>query len=199
MLPRLHLIRHGETEWSLSGQHTGRTDIRLTPRGEEEARRLGQRLRRVHYVLALTSPRHRALRTCALAELTTAAETEPDLAEWDYGDYEGRTPADILASRPGWNVFADGAPNSETPEHVGRRVDRVVARVRGTDGDVAVFTHGHLGRALAVRWIGLPIAAARHFQLGTASLSILATDPRHADAPIIELWNDRCAHCLSDS
>jgi broad specificity phosphatase PhoE len=193
MTPRLHLIRHGETEWSLSGQHTGRTEIRLTPRGEEEARRLGQRLRRVHYTHALASPLRRALQTCALAELSVATETEPDLAEWDYGDYEGRTPADIHRSRPGWNVFTDGAPNGETPEQVGRRVDRVVARVRGLGGDVAVFTHGHLGRALAVRWIGLPVAAARHFPLGTASLSLLGLDPNHDGAPIIELWNDRCA------
>jgi len=186
---RVYLVRHGETEWSLSGRHTGRTDIRLTPHGEDEARALGQQLRGVRFARVLASPLQRARRTAELAGLNLPAEVEPDLAEWDYGDHEGRTPAEIRGTHPTWGIFRDGAPNGETPAQMSRRVDRVIARLRELGGDIAVFTHGHVGRALAVRWIGLALAEARHFSLATASLSVLTHDPRHDATPVIALWN----------
>ena len=186
---RLYLIRHGETEWSLSGQYTGRTDIPLTAHGEEEARELGLRIRDIPFTRVLTSPLKRAQQTCALAGLIPAAEIEPDLAEWDNGDDEGRTPAEILASRPGWNLFRDGSPDGETPGQVSVRADRLITRVRAWDGNIALFSHGHLGRVLAARWIGLPVAQAEHFLLNTASLSILCYEHDCTDHPAIALWN----------
>lgn len=191
-MPRLiYIVRHGETEWSLSGQYTGRTEILLTPRGEDEARDLGRRLRGVAFTHCLISPRRRAQRTFELAALGPDAEVDADLTEWDYGEYEGRSPAEILQSRPGWCLFSDGAPHGETPAEVSGRVDRVIARLRRLAGNIAVFTHGHLGRALAVRWIGLPVAEARHFALGTGSIGVLGNDPHHGGIPVIERWNDR--------
>ncbi len=189
VLPRIYLVRHGETEWSLSGQYTGRTDIPLTAHGESAARELGQRLRDIPLAHVLTSPLLRARQTCALAGLTLVAEIEPDLAEWDYGDHEGRTPKDILASRPGWNLFRDGAPQGETPGQVSTRADRFIARLRTLNGDVALFTHGHFGRVLGARWIGLPVRQAQHFLLNTASLGVLCYEHDCIDQPAIALWN----------
>ncbi len=186
---RLYLVRHGETEWSLSGQYTGRTDIPLTAHGEDEARELGQRIRNIPFARVLSSPLKRAQQTCALAGLIPTAEIEPDLAEWDNGEDEGRTPADILASRPGWNLFRDGSPRGETPAEISIRADRLITRVRAWDGNIALFSHGHLGRVLAARWIGLSVAQAEHFLLNTASLSILCYEHDCTDQPAIALWN----------
>ena len=189
MASRVFLVRHGETAWSLSGQHTGRTDIPLTSQGEQDARRLEPRLRAVEFVAVLTSPAQRARRTCELAGLSKSAAIDPDLAEWDYGDYEGRRSADILEERPGWNIFRDGCPGGETPAQISDRADRLLARLKASDGAVAVFSHGHFGRVLAARWIGLPIIEAARFLLSTASLSILAYEHGSAAAPVIALWN----------
>ncbi len=189
MLPRIYLIRHGETEWSLSGQHTGRTDIPLTAHGEDPARELGQRLREIQFDRVLTSPRQRARRTCELAGLGSVAEIEPDLAEWDYGDYEGQRTVDIRKGRPDWNLFRDGCPHGEAPLQISERADRFLARLRVLPGNVALFTHGHFGCVLAVRWIGLPVIEGEHFLLGEAALNILAHDPHHPGVPVIALWN----------
>lgn len=186
---RLYLIRHGETEWSLSGQYTGRTDISLTANGEDEARELGLRIRNIQFAHVLTSPLKRAQQTCSLAGLDATPEVEPDLAEWDNGDDEGRTPAEVLASRPGWNLFRDGSPGGESPVEISARADRVIARVRLLKGNVALFSHGHLGRVLAARWIGLSVVQAQHLLLDTASLSILCYEHDRADQPAIALWN----------
>ena len=186
---RLYLIRHGETEWSLSGQYTGRTDIPLTAHGEDEARELGLRIRDIPFARVLTSPLKRAQQTCALAGLIRTAEIEPDLAEWDNGDDEGRTPADVLASRPGWNLFRDGSPNGESPGQISTRADRLITRIRAWDGNIALFSHSHFGRILAARWIGLSVAQAEHFLLNTASLSILCYEHDCTDQPAIALWN----------
>jgi len=189
MLPRLYLIRHGETEWSLSGQHTGRTDIPLTARGEEAGRALGQRLQGIQFNLVLTSPRQRARRTCELSGLLPAAAIEPDLAEWDYGDYEGQRSADIFKTRPAWNLFHYGCPHGETPAQVSDRADRLITRLRKLEGNIALFSHGHFGRALAARWIGLSVSGAQHFQFDTASFGVLGDEPSHPDVPVITLWN----------
>jgi broad specificity phosphatase PhoE len=173
----LYLIRHGGTAWSISGQHTGRTDIPLTPRGESEATRLKHRLDNIGFAHVLTSPSRRARRTCELVDLERAAEIDPDLAEWDYGQYEGRRSVDIRAERPGWNVFRDGCPGGETPAQVSDRADRLIVRLRSLDGTVALFSHGQFGSVLAARWIGLPLIEAQHLRLDTASLSILGSDP----------------------
>ncbi|NQV28638.1 MAG: histidine phosphatase family protein [Rhodopirellula sp.] len=186
---RLYLVRHGETEWSLSGQYTGRTDIPLTAHGEDEARELGLRLRDIPFARVLTSPLNRAQQTCALAGLIPTVEIEPDLAEWDNGDDEGRTPADILTSRPNWNVFRDGSPNGETPAQISDRADRLIVRLRELDGNIALFSHSHFGRVLAARWIGLSVAQAEHFLLDTASLSMLCYEHDRIDQPAIALWN----------
>lgn len=196
---RLYLIRHGATEWSLSGQYTGSTDIALTAQGEAEARDVGQRLRGIPFVHILTSPLQRSRQTCTLAALAGTPEIEPDLTEWDNGDDEGRTPAEILASRPDWNLFRDGSPNGETPEQIGARADRLIVRLRALDGNVALFSHGHFGRVLAARWIGLAVGQAQPFLLNTASLSILCYAHGQPDQPAIELWNAVPAHAPSDS
>ena len=185
----LYLIRHGQTEWSLSGQHTGRTDIPLTAHGEAEARALKPWIRQVPFGLVLTSPRQRARRTCELLGIGQAVEIEPDLAEWDYGDYEGKTSADIRKERPKWNIFRDGCPNGETPTQVSNRADRLIARLSAMTGNVALFSHGQISMALAARWIGVPLAAAQHFSIGTASLSVLGYSPNHPDVRVIALWN----------
>lgn len=186
---RIYLVRHGETEWSLSGQYTGRTDIPLTAHGEDTARELGLRLRDIPFAHVLTSPLQRAQQTCALAGLTVVAEIDPDLAEWDNGDYEGRTPADILESRPAWNLFRDGPPRGETPAQISNRADSFIARLRELDGNVALFSHGHFGRVLAARWIGLSVGQAQHLLLNTASLSVLCYEHNLTDQPAIALWN----------
>jgi broad specificity phosphatase PhoE len=189
---RLYLIRHGETEWSLSGRHTGRTDIALTANGADEARELGKRLQGIPFAQVLTSPLKRALQTCKLAGLANVPEVEPDLAEWDYGDYEGRSSADIRKEQPDWNVYRDGCPNGELPAQVSARSDRLIARLCKLDGNVALFSHGQIGSAIAARWIGLAVVEAQHFALGTASLSILSLDPHHPGVPVIALWNAAC-------
>ena len=186
--PRLFLIRHGETEWSLSGRHTGSTDIALTPHGEDEARELGRDLAGIAFASVLTSPRLRARRTAEFAGLG-AGEIEPDLAEWNYGDYEGRLSVDIWKERPGWDIFRDGCPGGETPDEVGSRADRLLDRLGRERGDIALVSHGHFGRVLAVRWIGLPVSAGRRFATSTASLGILARDTTSLAAPVLTLWN----------
>lgn len=189
---RLYLIRHGETEWSLSGRHTGRTDIALTANGADEARELGKRLQGIPFAYVLTSPLTRALQTCDLASLSNVRKIEPDLAEWDYGDYEGRRSADIRKERPDWNVYRDGCPNGEMPAQVSARADRLIARLRELDGNIALFSHGQIGSAIAARWIGLAVVEAQHFVLGTASLSIFSFDLHHPTVAVIALWNAAC-------
>src|ERR1035438_10369222 len=156
MLPQVYLVRHGATSWSSEGRHTGRTEIPLTVQGERNARGLAARLGAVAYTHVFTSPRLRARRTCELAGLGGAAEIDPDLAEWDYGGYEGMNSADVLKSRPDWNLFRDGCPGGESPAQVSGRADRLIARLRRLEGNVALFSHGHFGRVLGARWIGLP-------------------------------------------
>ena len=189
LLSHLYLVRHGETAWSLSGQHTGRTDIPLTEQGEQDARTLAERLRSVKFSRVFTSPLRRARRTCELAGLGDVAEIEPDLAEWDYGDYEGQRPMDIRKARPDWNVFRDGCPGGESPAQVSERADRVIARLRTLEGNIAIFSHGHLGRALGARWIGLQMRQAQYLLLSTASVSILGYEHNLAEVPAIVLWN----------
>jgi probable phosphoglycerate mutase len=188
-LPEVYLARHGETAWTMTGQHTGRTDIPLTGRGERQARSLAQRLTGVAFARVLTSPLSRALRTCELAGFGGQADIDPDLQEWEYGQYEGRRTADIRQARPGWDLFRDGCPGGEAVEAVGARADRVLARLRAVEGNVVVFSHGHFLRVLAARWLGLPAGAARHFVLSTAALSILGYEHTR-DEPALRLWND---------
>jgi broad specificity phosphatase PhoE len=188
-LPVVYLARHGETAWSLSGQHTGRTDLPLTERGERQARALGQRLRGAGFVKAFTSPSQRARRTADLAGLGGLVEIDPDLAEWDYGQYEGRRTADILTERPGWFLFRDGCPGGETPDQVGARADRVIERIRAIGGNVLIFSSAHILRVLAARWLGLEADGGRYFVLDTSSLSILGYEHNQAE-PVIRLWNE---------
>ena len=185
----LYLVRHGETAWSLTHQHTGRTDIPLTEHGEGEAQQLGKRLSGTKFGHVFSSPSRRARRTCALVGLDQDAEIEMDLAEWNYGDYEGRCSADIRRGRPDWNIFRDGCPGGETPGQVSGRADRLIAHLRKLDGNIALFSHGQFGCVLASRWIGLPVIEGPHFVLGTASLSILGYNPDHPAVPVISLWN----------
>ena len=189
MTLRLYLMRHGETAWSVSGQHSGRADIPLTENGEEEARRLGDRIRIFSFDHVLTSPLERAQRTCELAGLSGDVIVEADLIEWDNGDYEGQTFDEIELARPGWNLFRDGCPNGEMPEQISARADRLIQRLTKLDGNVALFAHSHLGRVFAARWIGLSVEHAQPFLLNTASLSILCYEHDRRDQPAIELWN----------
>lgn len=189
MHSQIFVVRHGETEWSLSGRHTGRTDLPLTAQGEQNARRLAGWLRPIEFNRVFTSPRQRARRTCELAGLGARAEIEPDLAEWDYGDYEGQRSTDILQSRPDWNLFRDGCPGGETPAQTSGRADRLIARLRPLAGNLALFSHGHFGRVLGVRWIGLPVIEAQRFLLGVASLSVLGYEHDRPDRAVISRWN----------
>ena len=186
---KVYLVRHGETEWSASGQHTGRTDIPLTPQGEENARRLGRRLRDLRFAQVLTSPLQRARRTAELAGFADAT-VDPELVEWNYGAYEGRRTADIRRERPGWYLFRDGCPGGESLAEIGARADRVVARLRTAPGDVLVFAHGHIIRVLATRWLGLPPQDGRFFLCGTAALGILGYEHENLEEPVFLLWND---------
>lgn len=188
-LPSVYLARHGETAWSLSGQHTGRTDLPLTAQGEANARALGERLRGMAFALVLTSPLQRARRTCELAGFGTVAVVDPDLVEWNYGDYEGKRTVEILATRPGWQLFRDGCPSGESAEQVGARADRAIARARAASGDVLVFSSAHILRVLGARWLGLPPAAGRCFLLGTASLSALGYEHDMTES-VVKFWND---------
>ena len=188
--PKVYLARHGETEWSKSGQHTGRTDIPLTSQGEAEARALGQRLQGINVAHVLTSPLVRARNTCELAGFASGVQVDADLVEWDYGAYEGRRSAEIRAENPEWNLWRDGCPNGESPADIGVRVDRVLARLRAVDGDCLVFSHGHFLRVLGARWLGLPPSGGRHLLLSTASLSTLAYEHARLDEPVLQLWNE---------
>ncbi|HXQ80924.1 MAG TPA: histidine phosphatase family protein [Opitutaceae bacterium] len=189
MLPQVYLVRHGATTWSKDGRHTGRTEIPLTEQGEKNARGLAARLGPVGFSHVFTSPRLRARRTCELAGLGEAAEIEPDLAEWDYGDYEGKRSADVLKARPDWILFRDGCPGGESPAQVSGRADRLIARLRALEGNVALFSHGHFGRVLGARWIGLPLTDAALLLLDTASLSVLGFEHGNPASPVIALWN----------
>jgi broad specificity phosphatase PhoE len=186
---RVFYVRHGETLWSLSHRHTGVTDIDLTPRGERQARGLKLCFDRLSLANVWTSPRLRARQTCDLAGCAAETRIEPDLAEWDYGDYEGLRSADIREKRPGWAIFRDGCPNGETPADITARIDRVIAHIRALGEDIALFSHGQFGAAFAARWIGLPVLEAQHFALGPASISVLSFDPDHPEVPVLALWN----------
>ena len=180
------LVRHGETEWTLSGQHTGRTDIPLTERGRKQARLLEPLLSTADFALVLSSPLQRARETCELAGLGPRMEIEPDLMEWDYGEYEGRTSKEIKRSAPNWMVFTDGCPGGETPEQVGARVDRLIHRIRPVAGRVALFAHGHLLRVFVARWIGFPPSAGQHFLLDTSTVGVLGY---YQGVPAVKRWN----------
>jgi len=188
-LPAIYLARHGETAWSRSGQHTGLTDLPLTPRGEQEARDLGKRLAGLAFAKVFTSPLQRAFHTCEIAGFATVAEKDADLMEWNYGKYEGRQSAEIHAETPDWQLFRDGCPGGESPAQVGARADRVVARVRAAKGDVLIFSSGHFLRVFAARFLGLEPAGGRFFTLSTASLSVLGFE-NSLSQPVVWLWND---------
>jgi broad specificity phosphatase PhoE len=189
ILPVLYLARHGETAWSLTGQHTSLTDLPLTKRGERNARRLGKRLAGLPFAKVFTSPLQRAARTCELAGFGAQAEVDRDLVEWDYGKYEGLRTAEIQAKRPEWQLFRDGCPGGESPDQVGARADRVVSRVRAIKGDVLIFSSGHFLRMLAARWLGLEPVTGKLFMLNTASLSALGYET-NLSQPVMRLWND---------
>jgi broad specificity phosphatase PhoE len=188
-LPVVYLARHGETAWTVSGQHTGVTDIPLNVQGEAQAAALGERLRGMSFTAVLTSPLPRARRTCALAGFGPAAAVVPDLIEWNYGAYEGRTSAEIHVGSRDWDLFRDGGPGGESPEEVGARADRVVRLVRATGGDVLLFSSGHFLRVFAARWLGLEPEAGRYFLLSTASLSAVGYE-HHRSEPVIRLWDE---------
>ncbi len=188
-LPEIYLARHGETAWTLSHQHTGRTDIPLTERGERNARSLGQRLRGMTFGKVLTSSLVRATRTAELAGFGSVALSDPDLMEWDYGRYDGKTTAEIREESPNWSLFRDGCPGGESVAAVGARADRVIARLRGSGGRILLFGHGHFFRVLSARWLGLTPADGRLFFLSTAALSILGHE-HSRDESVIRLWND---------
>jgi probable phosphoglycerate mutase len=188
-LPSVYLVRHGETAWSLSGRHTGFTDVPLTERGEANARALGDRLRGLVFNLVLTSPLQRAKRTCQLAGFGDAAVQDDDLIEWNYGSYEGRRTAEIQQERPGWQLFRDGCPGGESPADTGSRADRVIARIRAASGNVLVFSSGHILRVLGARWLGLPAGGGRYFLLGTASVSTLGYEHDKSE-PVFKQWNN---------
>jgi probable phosphoglycerate mutase len=188
-LPTIFLARHGETVWSLSGQHTGLSDLPLTERGERNARALGNRLQGRDFARVFTSPLQRARRTCELAGFGDVAAVDPDLVEWNYGDYEGRTTADIRKERPDWKLFRDGCPGGESLEAIGARADRVISRLRAIEGDVLLFSSGHILRILGSRWLGLPPSGGGLLLLSTASLSKLGYEHGKGD-PVIRLWND---------
>jgi probable phosphoglycerate mutase len=188
-VPTIYLARHGETEWSKAGRHTGRTDLPLTPRGEDDGRKLAERLRGTSFARVFSSPLVRARRTAELAGF--APELEPDLAEWDYGECEGKTNAEIRAANPGWNLFRDGCPGGESPAEIATRVDRLIAKLKGLTGNVLCFAHGHILRVLAARWVGQPVAFATYLLLDTAALSVLAFNHGKLDEPAIRVWNSR--------
>ena len=185
-IQEVYLIRHGETEWSLNGRHTGTTDIPLTENGRKVAKLLVAVFGKEKIALVLTSPLKRARETCELAGFGARAEIDRDLMEWNYGAYEGLTPEEIHAQAPGWMIFTDGCPGGETPEQVGARVDRVIAKVRAVEGHAALFAHGHIFRVFAARWLALAAAAGSHFLLNTATLNILSY---YRGTPAVERWN----------
>jgi broad specificity phosphatase PhoE len=186
-LPTIYLARHGETEWSKSGQHTGRTDLPLLPSGEESAKKLHARLTGIAFTRVFSSPLSRAKRTAELAGF--APELDPDLLEWNYGDFEGLKSAEIAIKRPGWNLFRDGAPGGETPAEVTARVDRLVAKLKALTGNVVCFAHGHILRTVAARWINQPVTLATCMLLDTATISVLSFNHGKLDEPAIKVWN----------
>lgn len=189
-LPEVYMARHGNTAWTVTGQHTGLTDLPLTPDGERNARKLGERLKGMMFAKVWTSPLQRASRTCELSGFGSVAEADPDLVEWNYGQYEGLTSAQILKERPDWDLFRDGCPGGESPAQIGERADRVVERVRSIPGNVLLFSSGHFIRVLAARWLGLgPGIGARYFLLNPASLSALSYE-HNLSRPVLRLWND---------
>ena len=188
-LPVIYLARHGETAWTVSGQHTGRTDLPLTESGERNGQALRTRLRGLAFAKVFTSPLQRASKTCELAGFGGSAEIDPDLMEWDYGRYEGRRTAEIYVERPDWQLFRDGCPGGELPAEIGGRADRVVSRVRAVRGDVLLFSSAHFLRVLASRWLGLEPAGGRYLLLSTAALCMLGYEHNFAE-PAIRLWND---------
>jgi len=188
-IPQVYLARHGETAWTLSGQHTGLTDLPLTPRGEEHARRLAERLRGIAFAKVFTSPLQRASRTCELAGFGAAAQVDSDLVEWHYGRYEGLTTGEILKQNSKWDLFRDGCPDGESPSQVSARADRVIIRVRAVPGDALLFSHGHFLRALAARWLGLDANLGRYLLLSTSAVSVLGYE-HNVSEPVVRLWND---------
>jgi broad specificity phosphatase PhoE len=196
-LPIIYLARQGQTAWTITGQHTGHTDLPLTEAGERNAYRLGERLTELTFAKVFTSPLLRAVQTCELAGFDAVAEIDPDLVEWDYGEYEGLTTAEVCERRPDWQLFRDGCPGGESPKKVVARADRVVSRLRAVKGHVLLFSSGHFIRVLAARWIGIqPSVSARSFMLSTASLSALSYE-HDLSRPVIRLWNDT-HHVISD-
>ena len=189
-LPEVYLVRHGETEWSLSGQHTGVTDLPLTPAGERQALGLRDRLGLSSFAKVFSSPLQRAWRTCELSGYGSIAELDRDLVEWNYGDYEGKKRDWILAQRPDWLIFRDGCPNGESPAEVAARADRVISRIRRLDGNVLLFSSGHILRVLIARWLSLEPSRGGYFKLGTATLSILGYDHNNRDEPVMRLLNE---------
>ena len=185
----VYMARHGETAWSISGQHTGLTDLPLTDRGERNARRLADRLKRLSFRKVFTSPLQRAMRTCELAGFGAQAEIDQDLLEWNYGEYEGRRTEEIHAERPDWQLFRDGCPGGESPLQVGLRADRVAKRLREIQGNLLIFSSGHILRVLGARWLGLEPIDGKDFLLSTASLSALGYE-HNLSQPVIQLWND---------
>jgi len=183
---KVYLLRHGETEWSLNGRHTGVTDIPLTENGRKLARQLRPILAREKFVMVLTSPLQRARETCELAGLGTLASVDRDLIEWNYGEYEGLTTEQIRQTRPDWSVFRDGCPGGESPLQVSVRADRIISRVRTVDGNVALFSHGHILRVLAARWINLSASYGENFLLDTATLNVLGY---YRESPAFKIWN----------
>lgn len=189
ILPRLFLARHGDTAWTETRQHTGRTDLALNQRGEEHARQLGERLRGFTFLRVFTSPLQRASRTCELAGFGASAKVDPDLVEWDYGRFEGKLTRDIQKERPGWSLFRDGSPEGESPGDVAARADAFIARVQDIEGDVLAFSSGHIIRMIAARWLGLSPDAGRYFYARPASLGVLSFEHANRDEPILWLWN----------
>jgi broad specificity phosphatase PhoE len=188
-LPRLFLARHGDTPWTVSGQHTGRTDVPLTEQGEQNARQLGERLQANTYTRVFTSPLQRASKTCQLAGFGDRPEIDSDLLEWDYGVFEGKTTDQILKESPGWQLYRDGCPNGESPDDVAARAEHFIARIHNIKGDVLAFSSGHIIRMIAARWLGLPPAAGRFFYCRPASVGVLGYEHNSYEEPIIRAWN----------
>ncbi len=188
-LPKIYLARHGETIWSLSGQHTGMTDIPLTEQGEKNAKQLGQRLQGLTFAKVFSSPLQRALKTCELAGFGSMVMPDPLLEEWNYGDYEGRTTTEIQQTQPDWFIFRDGCPGGELPKQVAQRCDQMIEKMKAINGDILIFAHAHILRMLTTRWLGLPAEEGRLYFLSTASLSILGYE-HNLSEPVIRLWND---------
>jgi probable phosphoglycerate mutase len=188
-LPRLFLVRHGQTAWTETHQHTGLTDLPLNRQGEEHARQLGTRLNPFRFAGVFSSPLQRASRTCELAGFADAAQLDADLVEWNYGRYEGLRTSEIRQERPGWDLFRDGCPEGESPEQVAARAGRFLSRIQNSPGDVLVFSSGHIIRMIAARWLKLPPAAGRCFSCSPASIGVLAFEHNSVEEPVISLWN----------